>query len=205
MAAEVTASGRRGHVQRDTRETQIQATVHLDGVGRTRVDCEIGFFAHMLEALGRHAHIDLDVTIRGDLHVDQHHTVEDTAIVIGGAIREALGDRRGVWRTGAFRFPMDEALADCAIDLSGRPHLTFKAAFRNEKVGDLHTDLVHEFFQALAIALGATVHLTLERGENDHHKIECLFKAFARALELAVAIHPRAAAEVPSTKGALDG
>ncbi len=197
-------AGRVARLERITKETQIRAEVNLDGVGKTQVDCPIGFFGHMLDALGRHAHLDLDLHIRGDLHVDQHHTVEDTAIVLGQAISKALGDKRGIWRTGSCRFPMDETLAECAIDLGGRPHLVFLAQFAHEKVGELHTDLVIEFFRAIAIALGANVHMELVRGENDHHKVEALFKAFGRALELAVARHPRAGGEVPSTKGALD-
>ena len=191
-------------VERLTKETQIRATVNLDGVGSTQVDCEIGFFGHMLEALGRHAHIDLNLHIRGDLHVDQHHTVEDTAIVLGQAFKQALGDKRGIWRTGHIRFPMDETLAECAIDLGGRPHLVFLAEFTRQQVGEFHTDLMVEFFQAMAIALGANIHLELVRGHNDHHKVEALFKAFARALEFAVSRHPRAVAELPSTKGSID-
>lgn len=198
-------NSRSASVDRVTKETQIHATVNLDGVGQTQVDCEIGFFGHMLEALGRHAHLDLNLHIRGDLHVDQHHTVEDTAIVLGQAIKQALGDKRGIWRTGHMRFPMDETLAECAIDIAGRPHLVFLAEFSREKVGELHTDLVVEFFQAMAISLGANIHLELVRGHNDHHKVEALFKAFARALELAISRHPRAVAELPSTKGSLDG
>jgi len=196
---------RTASVERNTKETQITCRVDLDGVGKTRIDCPIGFLGHMLEALGRHAHFDLEMTIRGDLHVDQHHTVEDTALVLGQAVRQALGDRTGIWRTGFCRFPMDETLAECAIDIAGRPHLVYHAEFTRLHVGELQTDLVVEFFQALAISLGCNVHLELVRGHNDHHKVEALFKAFARALELAVAIHPRAFAEVPSTKGALDG
>ena len=196
---------RKATVERITKETQIVCSVDLDGVGHTQIDCEIGFFAHMLEALGRHAHIDLQMRIRGDLHIDQHHTVEDTALVLGQAIRKALGDRRGIWRSATMRFPMDETLAECSIDIAGRPHLVFAAQFGREKIGDLHTDLVVEFFAALTHSLGCNLHLELIRGHNDHHKCEALFKAFARALELAVAIHPRASQEVPSTKGSLDG
>lgn len=198
-------ANRRATIERLTRETQIRCTVDLDGVGRTQVDCPIGFFAHMLEALGRHAHLDLDLHVRGDLHVDQHHTVEDTGLVLGQALRQALGDRKGIWRTGFCRFPMDETLAEAAIDVAGRPYLVLNAKFTRDKVGDLNVDLVHEFFQAVALGLGANVHLDLVRGENDHHRVEALFKAFARALEQAVAIHPRAGQEIPSTKGALDG
>ncbi|MBI5607902.1 MAG: imidazoleglycerol-phosphate dehydratase, partial [Deltaproteobacteria bacterium] len=139
-----------------------------------------------------------------DLHVDQHHTVEDTGLVLGQALRQALGDRRGIWRCGDARFPMDEALAECAIDIAGRPYLCFDATFSRPFLGELQSDLLHEFFAAVAMGLGANVHLRLLSGENDHHKSEALFKAFARALERAVARHPRAVGEVPSTKGAMD-
>lgn len=196
---------RQAVVERLTKETQIRCQVDLDGVGKTQVDCEIGFFGHMLEAFGRHAHLDLDLHIRGDLHIDQHHTVEDTALVLGQALRQALGDRRGIWRSASMRFAMDETLAECAIDIAGRPHLEFHASFTREQVGDFHTDLVIEFFAAMTHSLGCNLHIELIRGHNDHHKIEAIFKAFARALELAVAVHPRAFAEVPSTKGSLDG
>jgi imidazoleglycerol-phosphate dehydratase len=196
---------RSARLERHTKETQIVCSVELDGVGRTHVDCPIGFFGHMLEALGRHAHLDLELSIRGDLHVDQHHTVEDTGLVLGQAIRQALGDRAGFWRTGHCRFPMDETLAEAAIDIAGRPHLVFNAEFSRTHVGELQTDLVHEFFAALTLGLGCNLHVELVRGGNDHHRVEALFKAAARALELAVALHPRAIGEVPSTKGKLDG
>ncbi len=196
---------RQATVERNTRETQIRVTVNLDGTGRTEIDCPIGFLGHMLEALGRHAHFDLQVQVRGDLHVDQHHTVEDTAIVVGQAIRQALGERRGIWRTGWCRFPMDEVLAECALDLGGRPHFVWDAAFQRPFIGELQSDLIREFFQALSLSLAANLHLQIVRPGNDHHQAEALFKATARALELAVAIHPRAAAELPTTKGALDG
>lgn len=203
MAQSLTA-GRVGQAQRHTRETRIECTVNLDGVGNAAVRCEIGFLAHMLEAFARHAHVDLRMGIEGDLHVDQHHTVEDSGLVLGGALRQALGDRRGIWRTGGCRFPMDEALAEAAVDLSGRPYLVFNAAFAKTAVGDMQTDLVVEFFQAVATALAANIHLDLIRGDNTHHCVEALFKAFGRAFERAAAHHPRASAEVPSTKGSLD-
>lgn len=196
---------RQATVERNTRETQIRVSVNLDGSGHTEVDCPIGFLGHMLEALGRHAHFDLQVHVRGDLHVDQHHTVEDTAIVLGHAIRQALGERRGIWRTGWCRFPMDEVLAECAIDLGGRPHFLWDASFQRPFIGELQSDLVREFFQALSIALAANLHLQVVRPGNDHHQAEALFKATARALEMAVALHPRAKEELPTTKGALDG
>ncbi len=195
---------RSAFTERRTKETQILCEVDLDGVGRAEISTPIGFFSHMLEAFARHAHIDLHLAVAGDLEVDQHHTVEDTGLVLGEALRRALGDRRGIWRTASVEFPMDETRAVCAIDLSGRPYLLFDAAFTRAHVGELASDLVVEFFAALTNALAANLHLRLHCGANDHHKIEALFKAFARAFELAAAIHPRAAAEIPSTKGALD-
>ena len=200
----MTDSGlRQATTERNTKETQISATIDLDGVGAADVACEIGFFAHMLDAFARHGHFDLTMRIAGDLHIDQHHTVEDTGIVLGKAIRDALGDRKGIWRTGHCRFPMDEAIALVSVDIGGRPYLHFDAAFNKELVGDFHTDLVIEFFRAVSQALGANVHVELPYGENAHHCIEAIFKAFGRAVEIAVARHPRATG-VPSTKGSLD-
>ncbi len=197
-------AGRTAAVARETRETQIRVAVDLDGQGTADVRCEIGFFAHMLEAFARHAHVDLEIAIAGDLHIDQHHTVEDTGIVLGQALREALGDRRGIWRAASCRFPMDEALAVVSVDIGGRPYLHFDARFSREQVGDFETDLVVEFFRAVSQSLAANIHVELARGDNDHHCIEAIFKAFARAFELAAARHPRATG-VPSTKGSLDG
>lgn len=204
-AAQSPPLGRCATVERVTRETQIRCTLNLDGTGRTEIVSPIGFLSHMLEALARHAHFDLNMQIAGDLHVDQHHTVEDAGLVLGSALRQALGERRGIWRTGSSRFPMDEALADCAVDIAGRPCLVFEVTFARPFLGELQSDLVREFFGALALALGANVHLHVPYGENDHHKCEAMFKACGRALELATALHPRALSELPSTKGALDG
>lgn len=195
---------RRSSVQRHTRETQIQAELNLDGVGEASIRCEIGFFSHMLEAFAKHGHFDLTLEIRGDLHIDQHHTVEDTGLVLGRAIRDALGERRGIWRTAHCRFPMDEALAVVSVDIGGRPYLHFDASFQKEQIGDFHTDLVIEFFRAVSQSMAANVHIQLVQGENAHHCVEAIFKAFGRAVELAVQRHPRATS-VPSTKGALDG
>lgn len=195
---------RSAFVERLTRETQIRCEVDLDGVGRSAVATPIGFLTHMLEAFARHAHVDLAISVSGDLEVDQHHTVEDTGLVLGEALRRALGERRGIWRTASVEFPMDETRAACAIDLSGRPFLIFDAAFTRDHIGALASDLIVEFFAALTNSLTANLHLRLCCGDNDHHKAEALFKAFARAFELAAAIHPRAQAEIPSTKGALD-
>ncbi len=191
-------------VERKTRETDIAITVDLDGTGKTRVDTPIGFFTHMLEALGRHALFDLDVKVRGDLHVDQHHTVEDTGHVLGEAIAKALGERKGIARAGWARHPMDEALADVALDLSGRAHLVFQLDLDGPKIGELQSDLLHDFFDALSRTLGANLHVDLVRGRSDHHKVEATFKALARALRSAVAIEPRARDRIPSTKGSLD-
>lgn len=204
-AAILPAPGARSaRVIRETKETQIVCHVDLDGVGSAHVDTPIGFFSHMLEAFARHAHIDLHLVARGDLHIDQHHTVEDTGLVLGEALRRALGDRRGIWRTGWCLFPMDETRAECSLDLSGRPFLRFEVDFSRDYIGALASDLVVEFFQAVANSLAANLHMRICCGENDHHKAEALFKSFARAFELGAAHHPRARDEVPSTKGALD-
>jgi imidazoleglycerol-phosphate dehydratase len=195
---------RRATIDRRTRETTIRVAANLDGAGDTKVETPIGFLSHMLEAFGRHALIDLDVAVTGDLHVDQHHTVEDTGMVLGQAIAQALGDRRGISRAGWARHPMDEALADVAVDLSGRAHLVLEAKLDGPKVGELDVNLVHDFFEAFSRAAGANVHIDLVRGRNDHHRVEAIFKAFARAVRMAVAREPRIGERVPSTKGGLD-
>lgn len=200
----MTEEHRRALVERKTRETDIRVAVDLDGAGEVAVATPIGFLTHMLEALGRHSLIDLEVRVQGDLEVDQHHTVEDTGMVLGQAISRALGDRRGISRAGWARHVMDEALADAAIDLSGRVHCTLEARFDGPKVGELEVGLVPDFFEALARALGAGLHLDLVRGRNDHHRVEALFKACARALRMAVAREPRLGDRAPSTKGSLD-
>jgi len=195
---------RRAEVRRATRETTIEVRVDLDGSGAVDVETPIGFLSHMLETLGRHALVDLRVRAQGDVHVDQHHTVEDTALVLGQAISKALGDRAGISRAGFFRHPMDEALAEAAVDLSGRPCLVLEAKLDGPRVGELETSLVHDFFDALARALGANIHVDLVRGRNDHHRVEALFKAFARALRMAIAREPRLEGRVLSAKGSLD-
>jgi imidazoleglycerol-phosphate dehydratase len=196
---------RRAEVRRATRETDIRCALDLDGSGEASVATPIGFLTHMLETLARHALLDLDLAVaRGDLEVDQHHTVEDTGLVLGQALAQALGDRAGISRAGWARHPMDEALADAAVDLSGRPCLVLEARFEGPKVGELEVSLVHDFFDALARSLGANIHLDLVRGRNDHHRVEALFKAFARALRAAVAREPRLEGKVLSAKGALD-
>ncbi len=194
---------RKATVERRTRETEIACTVGLDGKGAAAVATPIGFFTHMLETLARHSLVDLELKVTGDLHVDQHHTVEDTGQVIGEAISKALAERRGISRYGAARYPMDEALAMAAIDLGGRPHLELHAPFTDRFVGELDVQLLPDFFDALCRGLGANLHIDLVRGRSDHHKVEAIFKAVARALRAAVAREPRLGDEVPSTKGTL--
>ncbi len=190
-------------VSRTTRETDIRLELNLDGAGRFALDTGIGFFNHMLEALCRFALFDLSGTCRGDLEVDAHHTVEDLGICLGQALREALGDRAGIRRVGSAFMPMDEALAFAAIDISGRPYLAYTADFAAPMIGRMDTQLGEEFFRALCVHAGLTVHLRVETGRNDHHKMEALFKAFGLALRDAAAPDPRVTG-VLSTKGTLD-
>lgn len=196
---------RKATIKRKTRETDIAVTVSLDGTGKATVATGIGFFDHMLEQLARHSLIDLTVKARGDLHIDQHHTTEDTGIAIGQAIRDALGDRAGIARYADVHLPMDEAMTRCAIDVSGRPYLVWQVEFSRPKVGDFDTELFREFFVALAQNAGITLHIANLYGENNHHIAETCFKAVARALGAAVALDPRQGNRVPSTKGSLDG
>lgn len=193
---------RLGTVARKTRETDIQVRWALDGSGRAEIDTGVPFFDHMLDQIARHGLTDLAVTARGDIEIDCHHTVEDTGIALGQALRQALGDARGIRRYGSAFVPFDECLAFAAIDISGRPFLHFEAAFPREKIGQFDTELVEEFFRALASAAGITLHLKVHYGQNAHHMAEALFKAFARALDEATELDPRVTG-VPSTKGAL--
>jgi imidazoleglycerol-phosphate dehydratase len=190
-------------LQRNTAETQIRLTVNLDGTGQSTIDTGVAFFDHMLTLLAKHASLDLAVTAKGDVAVDYHHTVEDTGIVLGQAIREALGDKAGIRRYGFFILPMDEVLARAVIDLSNRPMLVYQADVSNFMVRDFNIALVREFFQGLTNALGCNLHLRLEYGDEPHHVAEALFKAFARALRQAVELDPRAGGAIPSTKGSL--
>ncbi len=194
---------RQASVDRTTRETRISARVDLDGTGRYNVATGIGFLDHMLEQLSRHSLIDLDIAATGDLHVDFHHTTEDTGIVIGSAVAKALDDRRGIRRYGNALIPMDETLTRVAIDLSNRPYTVWKVAFTRPKLGDMDTELFREWFHAFAQAAGATLHVETLYGENSHHIVESCYKGLARALRSAVEIDPRAPAAVPSTKGRL--
>lgn len=193
---------RKAIVSRDTKETQIKLTLDLDGSGVCKLDTGIGFFEHMLDGFARHGLFDLEVTCKGDLDVDCHHSIEDVGIVLGTAIKEAVGDKKGIVRYGSCMLPMDETLAMCAIDLSNRPYLVFDAAFASDRVGEMDTQMVKEFFYAVSYSAGMNLHLKVLYGENDHHKMEALFKAFAKALDAAIRFDPRIS-DVLSTKGAL--
>ena len=194
---------RKGAVSRKTSETAIDVSVDLDGSGKADVKTGVGFFDHMLDQLARHSLIDLTVKAEGDLHIDDHHTVEDVGIALGQALRQALGDKRGVTRYADCLLPMDEALTRVAIDVSGRPFLVFNVAFPTHKIGAFDVELVREFFQALAINAGLTLHVENLYGANSHHIAESCFKGVARALGAALAVDPRQGARIPSTKGAL--
>jgi imidazoleglycerol-phosphate dehydratase len=196
---------RKASIKRKTRETDISVTLDLDGSGKSEIATGIGFLDHMLEQLSRHGLIDLSVTAKGDLHIDQHHTTEDVGIVIGQALKQALGTRAGIARYADVHLPMDEALTRAAVDVSGRPYLVWKVAFTRSKVGDFDTELFREFFVALAQNAGITLHVETLYGTNNHHIAETCFKAVARALRAAVAVDPRQGGRVPSTKGSLEG
>jgi imidazoleglycerol-phosphate dehydratase len=193
-----------GRCTRETRETQIDAEWALDGSGRADVQSGIGYLDHMLDSLARHGLFDLRLRARGDLHVDEHHTVEDVAIALGRALAEAVGDRRGLRRMGDATVPLDEALALVAVDLSGRGLATLDIPLRTPRLGQLPTELVPHFFQSLAMEAHITLHVHVLRGENDHHKVEAAFKALAKALDWATSVDPRAAEAIPSTKGVLE-
>lgn len=194
---------RRAEIARTTTETEVAVTLDLDGTGAGAMRTGVGFLDHMLDQLARHAMIDLSVQAAGDRHVDDHHTVEDCGIAIGQALARALGDKRGIRRYGECRLPMDDAQVACALDLSGRPHLVWTLAFPASRIGTFDTELVREFFQALATHGGITLHVDLIHGHNSHHIAEAAFKALARSLRMAVEVDPRRADQVPSTKGSL--
>lgn len=187
---------------RKTRETDIALSLNLDGSGVSEIHTGIGFFDHMLEGFSRHGFFDLNVGVEGDLIVDGHHTIEDTGIVLGTAIREALGDKKGIRRYGSCILPMDETLVLCAVDLSGRPYLAFEGTFTTERVGYMDTETIREFFYAVSYAAAMNLHIRVLSGGNNHHMAEAMFKAFARALDAAAAIDPRIT-DVLSTKGSL--
>jgi imidazoleglycerol-phosphate dehydratase len=194
---------RQGAVTRKTKETDVEVAIDLDGRGRSQAATGIGFLDHMLDLLARHSRIDIAAKAMGDLHIDQHHTTEDVGIALGQAVRQALGEMKGITRYADVHVPMDEALTRVALDISGRPFLVFKAEFVRDKVGAFDTELVQEWFQAFAMNAGITLHVETLYGSNDHHIAESCFKGLARALRAAVAIDPRAKDEVPSTKGSL--
>jgi imidazoleglycerol-phosphate dehydratase len=196
---------RKGAVKRTTKETDIDVSVDLDGKGTAQVATGIGFLDHMLDLLARHSRMDIVVKAKGDLHIDHHHTTEDVGIALGQAVKQALGDLKGITRYADVHVPMDEALSRVAIDVSGRPMLVFKVKFVRDKIGTFDTELVNEWFQAFAMNAGITLHVETLYGTNDHHISESCFKALARALRTAFTIDPRAANEIPSTKGSLGG
>ena len=196
---------RTGKVKRTTKETDMDVAVDLDAKGVSQIATGIGFLDHMLDLLARHSRIDLTIKAKGDLHIDHHHTTEDVGIALGQAVKQALGDMKGITRYADVHVPMDEALTRVALDISGRPFLVFKAEFGRDKVGTFDTELVQEWFQAFAMNSGMTLHVATLYGSNDHHIAESCFKGLARALRTAVAIDARAANEIPSTKGSLGG
>jgi imidazoleglycerol-phosphate dehydratase len=194
---------RKAEVQRDTKETQVFVALDLDGRGESRLESGIPFLDHMLDQIARHGGLDLTVRAKGDLEIDAHHTVEDIGITLGMALSKALGDKKGIRRFGHAYVPLDEALSRAVVDFSGRPGLAYNVKFTRARVGEFDVDLTHEFFQGLVNHAQATVHIDNLRGDNSHHQCETVFKAFARALRMAVEPDPRAAGTVPSTKGAL--
>lgn len=196
---------RKARVERNTNETQITVELNLDGTGIYDVETGIGFLDHMLEQLSRHSLMDLKVRAKGDLHIDFHHTTEDTGIAIGQAFSQALGDKKGINRYGSCLLPMDEALTRVALDCSNRPYLIWNAEFTRDKVGDMDTELFREWFQGFAQAAGLTLHVENLYGDNNHHIVESTFKALARSLRAAIEIDPRKSDAIPSTKGVLGG
>ncbi|MPT46881.1 MAG: imidazoleglycerol-phosphate dehydratase HisB [Sphingobium sp.] len=194
---------RTGEIQRTTAETSVYVSLNLDGTGVYDVHTGIGFLDHMLEQLSRHSLIDMVVKVDGDLHIDQHHTTEDSGIAIGEAFKQALGDKRGITRYGTAYSPMDETLSRVSLDISGRPYLVWKASFTQPRLGEMDTELFDHWFHSFAVAAGITLHAECIYGQNNHHIIESLFKGLARALRQAVEVDPRKADSIPSTKGTL--
>lgn len=196
---------RTGRIERDTAETKILVEVNLDGSGIYRVSTGIGFLDHMVEQFAKHSLIDVTMTVDGDLHVDQHHTTEDSALALGQALAAALGDKGGIARYGSAYSPMDETLARVALDISGRPYLVWRAGFSQEKLGEWDTELIEHWFHSVAQTCGLTLHVELIYGTNNHHICEAIYKGFARAMRAAVEVDPRKRGAIPSTKGQLGG
>ena len=194
---------RTAEISRNTLETRIRVRLDLDGAGKSQLATGVGFFDHMLDQISRHGLIDLQVEAQGDLHIDAHHTVEDVGITFGQALAQALADKKGLTRYGHAYVPLDEALSRAVVDLSGRPGLSFNVAFTRARIGEFDVDLIREFFQAVVNHAGITLHIDNLRGDNAHHQAESVFKAFARALRMAIGADPRAGSAVPSTKGSL--
>lgn len=192
---------REAEIQRDTKETSVHVKLNLDGKGNASIDTGVGFFNHMMELTTFHGSLDLDLHADGDLDVDDHHTIEDCGLALGTAFRNALGDRKGIERYGSVTIPMDEALANVSMDISGRPYLVFNASFERDSIGMLSTEMIEEFFRAFAMNAGVSLHINLLYGKNDHHKAEAIFKAFGRCIKQAVKI---TGTELPSTKGYLE-
>ena len=203
MSEFTSGSHRVAEVRRDTAETRIRVRIDLDGAGTSKLETGIGFFDHMLDQLARHGLIDLEIDCQGDLHIDGHHTVEDVGITLGQAFSKAVGDKKGLRRYGHAYVPLDEALSRVVIDFSGRPGLHMRVDFKSGMIGALDTQLVYEFFQGFSNHAGVTLHIDNLHGENAHHQCETIFKAFARALRMALEIDPRASTVIPSTKGSL--
>lgn len=194
---------RKAKIERKTKETEIVIKLDIDGNGESKIETGIGFLNHMLESFSKHGLFDLELSAKGDLSVDQHHTVEDIGIVLGQAFKKSLGNKKGINRAGFFAFPMDETMAIFAVDIAGRPYLKFDAEFRREKIGELDSDLVKEFFQAFSVNLGANLQIRSFEANTDHHKAESIFKAFGKAMKMACSKDPRAKEAIPSTKGVL--
>lgn len=195
---------RTAEIKRHTKETSISIHLNIDGRGEYNIRTPIGFLSHMLESFAKHGLFDIDMTAEGDLHVDQHHLIEDCGIVLGQVFKKALGDKKGINRAGYFVYPMDEALAVVAIDIGGRPFLQFEAKFERRFCGELDTDLLEDFFHGFAVNLGANVVVRMPYGRSDHHKIEAIFKAFSKAMKMACSTDPRAIENIPSTKGMIE-
>jgi imidazoleglycerol-phosphate dehydratase len=203
MPAQQTSAPRRAEVTRNTNETQIRVAINLDGTGLQKLDTGVPFLDHMLDQIARHGLFDLDIEAKGDLHIDAHHTVEDVGITLGQAFAKALSDKSGIRRYGHAYVPLDEALSRAVLDCSGRPGLEFHIPFKRAMIGDFDVDLTHEFFQGFVNHALVTLHIDNLRGENAHHQCETVFKAFGRALRMAVELDPRSAGMIPSTKGSL--